>query len=156
LIAGAKGAYTPQLQALIRSLPASQQAQVTVINDFQETEKPRLLAACDLFVLASGHESFGIAFAEAWGCKKPVIGARVDAVSSLIAEGKDGLLFTYEDPTSLVEAILTLLANPQARQEMGRAGYQKVLGNYTWEIVTNRLRQVYVEAIARRRADRRL
>jgi glycosyltransferase involved in cell wall biosynthesis len=120
-----------------------------VINDFSEEEKPRLLAACDLLAHPSGNESFGIAFIEAWACGKPVVGARVGAVPSVIDEDQDGLLFRYLDPDGMAQAILALLADPSRRIRMGKAGRRKVLANYTWDIVTDRLRAVYTEVVSR-------
>jgi glycosyltransferase involved in cell wall biosynthesis len=151
LLAGARTSYSPQLDHMIGALPPQQQAQVTVINDFSEDEKPHLLAACDVIAHPSANESFGISFVEAWACGKPVIGARVGAISSVINEGQDGLLFDYPDPTSMAQAILALLADPARRYEMGRAGRSKVLENYTWEIVTDRLRQVYTQVLSSHR-----
>ncbi|NIT59815.1 MAG: glycosyltransferase, partial [Aliifodinibius sp.] len=59
----------------------------------------------------------------------------------------DGLLFTYEDPESLAQAILYLLGHPQERAKMGNAGLKKVMENYTWEIVADRIRDVYTKVI---------
>ena len=149
LMAGARTSYSPQIDRMINALPPEQRAQVTVINDFSEDEKPDLLAACDLIAHPSGNESFGIAFIEAWACGKPVIGARVGAIPSVIGEGQDGLLYTYLDPNSMAKAILELLADPSRRIRMGEAGRRKVVANYTWEIVTDRLRAVYTQVIRR-------
>jgi len=146
LIAGAWTSYSEKIKEIIESLPAEQQARVTVLSDFPEEEKPNLLAACDIFALPSGMESFGIALVEAWACGKPVIGARAGAIPSVIDEGHDGLLFTYGDADDLARAILDLLADPARRVQMGAAGRQKVLDNYTWENVTARVREVYVRA----------
>jgi glycosyltransferase involved in cell wall biosynthesis len=44
---------------------------------------------------------------------------------------------------------LTLLADPAQRIRMGEAGRRKVLENYTWEIVTDRLREIYAKVISR-------
>ena len=149
LLAGARTPYSRQTEEIINALPSEQQAQVTVVSDFSEGEKPNLLAACDIFVLPSGQESFGIAFLEAWACGKPVVGARVGAIPSVIDEGHDGLLVAYQDAGDLAQAILELLANPQRRAQMGEAGRRKVLENYTWEVVAGRVRAVYAEAIFR-------
>ncbi|HID64785.1 MAG TPA: glycosyltransferase family 1 protein [Anaerolineae bacterium] len=150
LIAGVRTPYSRQIERMIGALPPEQQAHVTEVGDFPEEEKPALLAACDLFVLPSGYESFGIAFLEAWACGKPVIGARTGAIPSVIDEGQDGLLVAYQDADDLARAILELLADPQRRAQMGEVGRRKVLENHTWEIVADRVRAVYVEAISRR------
>ena len=150
LIAGGQGSYSNQIGKIMSSLPQKQQAQITLLSNFPEADKPDVLAASDLFVLPSGEESFGIAFVEAWAGKKPVIGARVGAIPSVIHEGIDGLLFTYKDPESLAQAILYLLAHPQEGAKMGEAGHKKVLEDYTWEIVTDRIRKVYTKVINQR------
>jgi len=148
LVAGARSPYTCQIERMIGNLPPEQQCRVTMVNDFSDEEKPHLLAACDVFILPSGEESFGIAFVEAWACGKPVIGARSGAIPAVIDEGYDGLLAAYQNAGDLAQAILKLLADPQLRARMGEAGRRKVLENYTWEIVANRVREVYSKVIA--------
>lgn len=149
LLAGARTSYSPQLDRMIDALPPRQRAQVTIVSDFSEDEKPNLLAACDLIAHPSAGESFGISFVEAWACGKPVIGARAGAIPAVIDEGQDGLLFEHPDPRSMAQAILELLANLSRRAAMGRAGQSKVLEHYTWEIVTDRLRALYARLISR-------
>jgi glycosyltransferase involved in cell wall biosynthesis len=150
LIAGARTPYSRQIEEMINALPSEQRTHVTVVSDFSEKEKPNLVAACDMFVLPSGQESFGIAFLEAWACGKPVIGARIGAIPSVIDEGRDGLLVAYRDAGDLARAILELLANQQRRAQMGEVGQRKVLENHTWEIVADRVRAVCIEAISHR------
>jgi len=147
LLAGAKTSYAPRFEKLITDLKPEHCRQVTLINNFPETTKPQLLAACDIIAHPSAKESFGIAIIEAWASDKPVIGARLGAVQAVISEGQDGLLFDYPDSNSLAQAILILLENPAERKRMGNAGQKKVLKNYTWQIVTDRLRAVYKEVI---------
>jgi glycosyltransferase involved in cell wall biosynthesis len=151
LMAGARTAYSAQLDKMISTMSAENQARITVVNDFPEADKPDLLAASDLLVYPSGNESFGLAFVEAWAAGKPVAGARIAAVPAVINEGRDGCLFNYGDPDDLARVILQLVTNPQRGVQMGQKGRQKVLSNFTWESVSDRLRDVYVEAISRKR-----
>lgn len=151
LLAGARTPYSKQISATIRRLPPAHQERVTVIDDFAEHEKADLLSACDVFVLPSGEESFGIAFIEAWACAKPVIGVRTGAVPAVIDEGQDGLLVKDGNADSLATAIVELLANPERRAEMGRAGRRKVLSRYTWKTMTQRVRDVYQQVLSQQR-----
>ncbi len=145
LLAGGRTTYTQEIEQIIGQLAPAAQSNVTLISNFSEEQKPALLAASDIFVLASGHESFGIAFIEAWACGKPVIGARHGAIATLIKDGKDGLLFDYPHAASLAQAILTLLDDPSRGRQMGAAGRAKVLAQFTWEKVTAQVRAVYEE-----------
>ena len=147
ILAGARTSYSPQIDRMIAAFPVEAQARVIVIHNFAEADKPKLLAASDLFVHPGGNESFGITFIEAWAAGKAVIGARTNSIPSLIDDGKDGLLFTYEDSNDLADKILTLLQDSELRQHMGVVGRQKVLAHYTWESLTDRLRQLYAELV---------
>jgi glycosyltransferase involved in cell wall biosynthesis len=147
LIAGGRTGYSDRIEAMIAALPAEQRDRVTVVTDFDEGEKAELLAAGDLLVLPSADESFGIVFLEAWACGKPVIGAGVGAVASLIDDGVDGLLYDYPQPESLAHALLTLLRSQDLRTQLGEAGRQKVLATYTWERVAEQVRATYIAVI---------
>jgi glycosyltransferase involved in cell wall biosynthesis len=85
-------------------------------------------------------------FLEAWAAQKPVIGARIGAIPTVVNEGQDGLLIEHRNINELVQAIRTLLGNPELRHQLGSAGYQKVRQNYTWNIVADKYRAVYVNS----------
>jgi len=68
-------------------------------------------------------------------CARPVVlsdlGEFVDA--DLVSTTQSGLLVPPNNPEALAEAIVTLLADPKLREEMGRRGREAVLNGYTWE-----------------------
>lgn len=152
LLAGGRTSYTGEIEAAIQALPPAQRSRVTIVADFDESQKPDLVAAADIYVHAASDESFGIVFIEAWAGGKPVIGAGVAAIRTLIAAGEDGLLFDYPHADSLARAILTLLDDAELRSRLGKRGQQKVLDTYTWNIVAQRMRGVYEQVIDRKRA----
>jgi len=149
VIAGGRTQYSATLEALIRALPESTRRNVTLISDFADSQKAELLAASDIFVLPSGHESFGIALVEAWAARKPVIGAHSGAIPAVIDEGQDGLLFEFPEAESLAAALLQLLNHPEQRIELGAAGLSKVHKQYTWEKVVAQVREVYEGVLSR-------
>lgn len=144
LMAGSEGDQTSQILEIVNTFPPEKQSQVAIKIGFPEEEKPSLLSACDVFVLPSAYESFGIVFAEAWACGKPVVGANSGAIPSVIENGVDGLLFECKNPQSLTNTIIKLLNNPTQAQRMGQAGKAKVQQQFTWEVVTDKLRAVYL------------
>jgi glycosyltransferase involved in cell wall biosynthesis len=76
--------------------------------------------ACDVFVLPSAHESFGIVFLEAWMRGKPVLGNRdCGPVASVIEEGVDG--FLCGDAAEFAARIRYLLDHPEAAAALAAA-----------------------------------
>jgi len=102
-------------------------------------------AASDIVLLPSRHEPFGIVVLEGWVCGKPVVATAVGGLRDLLSDGVDGLLVPAEDGSALVTALASLLSDPQKRTAMGEAGRQKVLAQYTWDAVTDRLIHFYEE-----------
>lgn len=98
-----------------------------------EEEKREAFDACDLFVMPSRYDSFGIVYLEAWRCGKPVIGAKVGAIPEVIEEDRDGLLVEFGDVEQLTSKMLYLLNHPDLCKEMGENGRRKVVERFNWE-----------------------
>jgi glycosyltransferase involved in cell wall biosynthesis len=92
------------------------------------------LRSCLAVVNMSRSESFGIVLCEAWLFGKPVIANRVCySFRELVRDGETGFLVTTD--TELTEAMKSLASDVDARGRMGRAGFQDVVTNFTWERV---------------------
>lgn len=150
LIAGSRTSFTTELERLVSLLPPAWRERVTFIHNFDETVKPHLFAACDVFTYPSAYESFGLTLLEAWAAGRPVIACYGGAPGSIVAHDRDGLLVKYHAPLELAQALKALLASPERRMKMGQAGQRKVLERYTWESVADRFRAVYGQAIERK------
>jgi len=145
VIAGAGSWYTGQLEQLIASAN-KQQNKIILLTNISETEKINLFHAMDVFASASASESFGIVFVEAWACKKPVIGTRIGAIKCVVSDKEDALLVNVNDAASMSAAILQLAGDKLLRMQMGEKGYHKVKHQYTWDVVTEKYRNVYIKA----------
>lgn len=84
---------------------------------------------------------------EAWSMAKPVIAARSPAVSTLVDDGKDGLVVEPSAET-LTYALLELLGSDVLRQTMGAAGKEKVERQFAWGRVIQKVRDAYEAALA--------
>lgn len=147
LLAGARTSYSSHIDNWLAELSPQQRAHVGVIHNFPEEEKADIFAACDMLAFPSAHESFGIVVLEAWAAGKPVIGVRVDAITSVVDEGKNGILIRHRSVLDLVAAIRTFIHNPALARELGENGRQKVVRRYTWDLVADRFRDVYQQSI---------
>lgn len=108
-----------------------------------DREKMDAFDACDIFVMPSKVDSFGIAYLEAWICGKPVIGARIGSTPEVVRDGVDGLQVTLGDAKDLARKILFLLKRPQLRRSMGFAGKERTLEYFTWQRVAEQIDEVY-------------
>lgn len=145
VLAGGYTDYLESLKATINSLPEEDQKRITIHTNISEEEKIGILTAADIFVLPSIHESFGIAFLEAWAAEKPVIGANSGAVASLIDDGETGLLFEAESQADLAASIQRLIEYPIDRVKIGKAGYQKLIENFKWKRTLSQIRMLCSE-----------
>ncbi len=114
---------------------------------YDATLKRGAFAACDMYLMPSRSEAFGIAYLEAWACKKPVIGADIRA--SIIEDGQDGFVVPFNSsPKLLAERIIKLIKDEKLRTELGLNGYNKIKkNNWTWEHLAIKIENIYKEVI---------
>jgi glycosyltransferase involved in cell wall biosynthesis len=135
-----EGTDRPRLQGLTTQLGIAERVMFT--GRVAEQELPLYYQACDIFVLPSLKEGFGIVFLEAMQYAKPCIGARAAAVPEVIVHGENGLLAAPGDPRSLQRAIETLIRNPQMRADMGHAGLHRLETRFSFDNFRQRLEEV--------------
>ena len=77
------------------------------------TDATRLIAAADVFVLASDHEGLPVTVMEALALGVPVVAPAVGGLPEVVRTGESGLLVPPRDPTALADAIERALAEPE-------------------------------------------
>jgi glycosyltransferase involved in cell wall biosynthesis len=83
---------------------------------------PRVYAACDVFVLPSENEPWGLAVNEAMCAGLPVVASsEVGCASDLVHHGRNGRTFSAGSVVGLADALRPLLADPELRRRMGTA-----------------------------------
>ena len=83
-------------------------------------------------------------------CGTPVVSTTGGALPEVV--GDAGILVPPADANAMERAILELLDNPERREELSRAGYERIRKNFTWEHTAERIVSVYREAIDNTRA----
>jgi len=103
-----------------------------------------LLASADLFVNPTVRESFGIATLEARTAGVPVLARAGNGVADFIHHGREGLLCHSVD--DLVDAVVWLARDRQARQRIRRHNRATVPTQCTWPAVLAAFRDCYGRA----------
>lgn len=102
------------------------------------------LLQCDLLILPSRHESFGIAVIEALACGKPCVVTRCGGPEEIVS-GEVGRVVEKENPEALAEALIDVARNlDQYPATKVRAYFEK---HFSAKMATSRLVKVYEEVI---------
>ena len=103
---------------------------IALAGEVEEVEA--LYAGADLFVLASRHEGFGMAYAEALMRGLPVIGTTAGAIPSVVPP-EAGALVPPDDPPALAYALSRLLTDPAARDAASAAALHAATRLPRWD-----------------------
>jgi glycosyltransferase involved in cell wall biosynthesis len=95
-------------------------ARVSMCGAVGDDELARLHTEADVFVLASRHEGYGMAFAEAINHGLPVVGTRAGAIPETVPAGA-GILVDPDDRAALAQALRTMIADAGARESHAAA-----------------------------------
>jgi glycosyltransferase involved in cell wall biosynthesis len=79
----------------------------------------------------------------------PVIASDFPLWREIVAGAQCGLLVEPRDPEALAEAILYLLENPGAAEEMGKNGSAAVKERYNWNSEKTKLLELYEKIVAK-------
>jgi glycosyltransferase involved in cell wall biosynthesis len=104
-----------------------------------------LFAGASAFVLPTLHDSFGFVFLEAMSMGLPCVGTRLFAIPEIIEDKVTGLVVDPGDATQLADAIVALLGDPAAAEEMGRRGRERVDSQFQWQSVGLAIGQAIID-----------
>jgi glycosyltransferase involved in cell wall biosynthesis len=149
MIAGA-GAERSALEALAGDLGLGQRAMLLGARD----DVPDVLAAIDVAVTCSDFEGSPLSVLEYMEAGLPVVATRVGGLPDLIEDGVHGLLVSRRDPAALAQALDALLGDPGRRRAMGEAGRRRRREQFDFELMVERLEDLYERLYAGRRGPR--
>lgn len=89
-----------------------------------------VLAACDVFLLPSELESFGLAALEAQSAGVPVVGTLVGGVSEVVKHGETGFLVPVGDIAAMAAAVQRLLNDKALFLKMSQKARARVVAHF--------------------------
>ena len=92
-----------------------------------QSELPRFLDLCNVFVLPSRHEPWGLIVNEAMNAGRPIVvsedaGCQVD----LVTDGVEGYVFPARDISALTRALSQTLVSPEGSAAMGERARKRI------------------------------
>jgi teichuronic acid biosynthesis glycosyltransferase TuaC len=143
-----EGEYRETLEALILRLGLT--SQVEFAGSQLRSNILSYFAACDIFVLPSEPESFGIVYVEALSQGKPIIGCDISGASDLYSLYADGVeLVRPKDVDSLIQSLRRLINDPARRQRVQYGAPALIKERFTWDRTAQETFAIYQKLLNR-------
>ncbi len=110
------------------------------------TNPEQVVSSCDLFVLPSESESFGLAALEAMACGVPVVSSDTGGLAEVNIHGLSGLLSPVGDVRAMADNALAILEN-EASQERFREGAIEQAARFDLKHVLPRYEALYEQIV---------
>jgi glycosyltransferase involved in cell wall biosynthesis len=106
---------------------AAGESSVRFLGFQNQSQLARFFDLCDVFVLPSKNEPFGLIVNEVMNAAKPIIiSDEVGCQPDLVADGVNGKVFPAGNVTALRAALESVLGDAESRQEMGRRSLERI------------------------------
>ena len=116
---------------------------VVFLGRVSDEDKARYYKTADIFCSpATGRESFGIVLLEAMAAGASVVATSIAGYSSVITDGREGLLVPPKDELELANAIERLIKEPELQHRL-RVTAREAVEEYRWERVAARVMDFY-------------
>ena len=132
--------HRTEVEKVITDVGASRQT--TIVGSVHGEVKRLIYAACDVFVLPTFSENFGIVVAEALASGKPVITTRGTPWSELETHRCGWYIDVGVEPLCDVLREAMNLSDKE-RDEMGKRGRRLIEKNYSWPKIAAEMLKVY-------------
>lgn len=120
---------------------------ITFWGALSDEELAAAYRECDLFVMPSKKEGFGIVFLEAMRHGKPCIGGNHGGTPDVISDGKNGYLIEYGNVTALAECIRRLNDDAALKIEMGQTAKKTVADKFSSQLFATRYSNLVQEHV---------
>jgi glycosyltransferase involved in cell wall biosynthesis len=145
LAVAGEGPERPRLEALARELGVA--GRVTWLGFRRDI--PELLAAADLFALASEVEAFPTVLLEAMAANRPLVATRTGGVVEIVTPGT-GRLVEAGDVAALASALVELTTAPELARGLAVSARERVEREFSTSAWLGRLDEVYRRALGAR------
>ena len=106
----------------------------------------KLYQAATVAVVPSYSESFGLVAVEAQACGTPVIAAKIGGLTTAVRDGVSGILVDGHNPETWANVISKTISDSSLLESL-RIGAIEHAANFSWEHTTDKLLEVYHEAV---------
>lgn len=107
-----------------------------------------VLPCCDLFLIPSEEESFGVAALEALACGVPVIGTEGTGLAEVVTDGKDGFLRPVGNTSAMAEVSLNLLNDKASHKSFSQCASRLARERFAADKIVTQYEDYYHEVLS--------
>lgn len=108
---------------------------------------PKEFAKYDVACYMSNSESFGVSALEAMACECPVVASNADGFTEVIEDGLSGIIVPRRNTEAAAAALQKFIDNPQLKEQMGKAGRERVCRLYEWKENVEKMIKIYKDLV---------
>jgi phosphatidyl-myo-inositol dimannoside synthase len=131
----------------LRKLVAEVGAPVRFLGRVGNDDLPALYGCADLYTMLCRNrwggleqEGFGIVFLEAAACEVPQVAGDSGGAEDAVVDGVTGVMIRHsDDPREVARVFERLLDDPGLRRQMGQAGRQRAVDEFSYDGLARRL-----------------
>ncbi|MGM7721122.1 glycosyltransferase family 4 protein [Metabacillus sp. Hm71] len=144
LVIAGEGPYEDELKELTKNLHIEENVYFT--GFVQELARNTLIKNCELVVVPSIYEPFGIIALEGMIASKPVVAFQIGGLTEILKDGR-GILVQETTSVSLMECLRDYLTNPKRFQMIAHKGYMAANTTYNWSNLIHRVFEFYTKTV---------
>ncbi|WP_141431582.1 glycosyltransferase [Bacillus sp. 03113] len=119
---------------------------VYFIGYISDEQRNALYSICDMAIVPSLYEPFGITALESMIFAKPTIVSSTGGLKGIVENAKSGLYMVPGSSDSLIEQVIWLLENNEDAIQIGRKGKEAVEKLFNWSSIAEETKRVFEEA----------
>ena len=116
---------------------------IIFLGKLNRDEMNEMYSKCNVFVMHSKFESFGLVTTEAMSFARPVVASNTGGTSDIVKNYETGILEEFGDTVGIAGAITEILNNDEQAKIMGECGRKRIEEVYTPENEINKIEEVY-------------
>lgn len=105
------------------------------------------ISNCNVFVMSSNYEPFGMTAAEAGVVGKPIIVSKTGGLIEIIEDGKSGFHFESGNFKQLSSIFEKLLDNQQLREKLGNNAKNRIIEKFSPRVIAKEVVEIYSKLI---------
>lgn len=146
ILFGEYNLYAERIMRYADSLGDVNESLLFIGDQTSEDRKLLAYAACDVFVLPSVGEGYGLVLLEAMAKSKPVVASKVGGIPTIVKDGENGILVSSSNPAELAASLVRLLTDKNLRDSIGKKALATARNRtYAWYV--DELEEAYARGI---------